>query len=404
VNFRAAGEHFPRLLGEERQFLDAKVRDSQVQVHVRGVPHRRDVAGAVEGGSHAEELPEGGHLARRRQPADVGDVHADKVDQTLADERHVLCRADKQLAQGDGRGALLAHHAQVVDVLRREQVFEEEQAVLLQGLGQPDGLNGGNALVDVVQQFHFVPEGTAQVGEQARRRHNVRRRLPGALLGRVQRVAGAGPVAPVGRVPADRHLAADVAEALLQEAARVLLHLGERGTRSVDVDRHCLAALAAEQLVERHPSPLGLDVPQRLVDATEGVVQHRPAPPVAAQVARLPDVLDAVNVAPEHKGAQILVNGRRHGERPLGEGGAAEAVQAVLAGQNLDDHQADAVRRSQDGLDVGNSHGLGHDGLLGGYGALLGGQSRSLAAGHVRGKAHCSAAHCSAPWPARHAQ
>ena len=38
----------------------------------------------------------------------------------------------------------------------------------------------------------------------------------------------------------------------------------------------------------------------------------------------------------------------------LGEGGAAEAVQARLARQDLDDHQPDAIGRGEDRLDVGD--------------------------------------------------
>ena len=68
--------------------------------------------------------------------------------------------------------------------------------------------------------------------------------------------------------------------------------------------------LAAEQLIERHAGALGLDVPQRDVDAAHRVEQHRPVPPVRADVARLPDVLDLVDVAADEKRLQVFARAR----------------------------------------------------------------------------------------------
>ena len=108
----------------------------QVEVQVRGVADRRDVAGAVPGRAHPEELAEDAQLARRRQPANVRDVDADEVDQAVADQRHVLVLVHEQLAHRDRDHALLAQDAEVVVVLRREEVFQEEQVELLQLLRQ----------------------------------------------------------------------------------------------------------------------------------------------------------------------------------------------------------------------------------------------------------------------------
>ena len=99
---------------------------------------------------------------------------------------------------------------------------------------------------------------------------------------------------------------------------------------------------------------LALDVPERLVDAGHRVVQDRPRAPVGADVRGLPDVLDSVGVLADEERAEVLLDGGDDGERTLGEGGAAEAVESGLVGLDLDDHEPDAVGRGADRLDVGN--------------------------------------------------
>ena len=80
----------------------------------------------------------------------------------------------------------------------------------------------------------------------------------------------------------------------------------------------------------------------------------RPVAPVRADVGGLPDVLDLVGVAADEERLQVLLDGGLDDQRALGEGGAAEAVQARLAGHDLDDDEADAVGRGEDRLDVGD--------------------------------------------------
>jgi hypothetical protein len=62
-------------------------------------------------------------------------MHADVVDQPLADEWHVLGLIDEQFAHGDGDARLLAQQPEVVVVLRRERVFKKEQPKLFQFFG-----------------------------------------------------------------------------------------------------------------------------------------------------------------------------------------------------------------------------------------------------------------------------
>ena len=86
--------------------------------------------------------------------------------------------------------------------------------------------------------------------------------------------------------------------------------------------------------------PLALDVPERHVDAAHRVEQHRAVPPVRADVRRLPDVLDLVDVAADQERLQVLVDGRLHHAGALGERGTAQAVEARLARRDLDDRPA----------------------------------------------------------------
>jgi hypothetical protein len=118
------------------------------------------------------------------------------------------------------------------------------------------------------------------------------------------------------------------------------------------VQRRRLAALAAHELVDGHAGAFALDVPQRLVDAGQRVVEHRATAPVGADVGRLIDILDVVRAAAEEERLEILLDRGHHGQRALGEGGAAEAVQAGLARLDLDHDQAYAVGRGTDGLDT----------------------------------------------------
>ena len=64
----------------------------------------------------------------------------------------------------------------------------------------------------------------------------------------------------------------------------------------------------------------------------------------------------SIGVAADQERLQVLLDGDLHHFGPLGERGTAQAVQARLAGHDLDDHQADPVGGRQDGPDVGDLH------------------------------------------------
>src|SRR3954451_10270212 len=111
--------------------------------------------------AHTKEFTECRQLARDAQSTNRRNVHANEINQTLADQRHIFVLIDKELAHRERRGGLLSHDAKVVVVLRREQVFEEKQVELLQLFSKADRLNGWNTLVHVVQQFDLVAKGDA---------------------------------------------------------------------------------------------------------------------------------------------------------------------------------------------------------------------------------------------------
>src|SRR5262249_61033379 len=90
----------------------------------------------------------------------------------------------------------------------------------------------------------------------------------------------------------DADLHADVPLPLLQQRPGRLLHSLERVAARVAVGVHGLAALAPEELVNGQPGPLAEDVPQGHINAADRVPEHRAVPPVRADEARLPGVLD----------------------------------------------------------------------------------------------------------------
>ena len=118
------------------------------------------------------------------------------------------------------------------------------------------------------------------------------------------------------------------------------------------IARHREAALAPEQLIDRHVGPLALDVPQGLVQAAQRVVQHGPIAPVGAGVGVLPQVLDAIDVPALGEGSEVLVHGGGDGQRPLRKRGAPEAVQSRLAGLDLHHAQPDPLRRRENRFDI----------------------------------------------------
>ena len=116
------------------------------------------------------------------------------------------------------------------------------------------------------------------------------------------------------------------------------------GAAGVGVGVGGFAALAAGELIDGHAGLAALDVPQRLVDAADGVVEHGAVLPVGAVVAGLPDVFDAVGGFAEQERLEVFLDRGLDQVGALREGGAAVAIEAVLVGGDLDDGEAHALR------------------------------------------------------------
>ncbi len=271
-----------------------------------------------------------------------------------------------QLAHRKRRGCLLPDDAEVVVVLRREQVLQEEELELLDVLGKADTLYGRDALVDVVQQLHVPPDGRPQMLEQRHRGANVRHGLeyagrvfrqgpwPRPALGPVGRHTRPLPrpdyafaACAIGLEPGRGHLHPDVVVPVLCKGSDAVLNLPVLGAAGVDVDGRRVPRLPSPQVVYRHAGHLALDVPQRLVDAAQRVVQHGTVAPVRRHIAGLPDVLDVPGVLPDGERPQVVVHRRQHCSGTLGERCAAHPVKLRLRRLDLHDHQTYAVRLGQ---------------------------------------------------------
>ena len=152
-------------------------------------------------------------------------------------------------------------------------------------------------------------------------------------------------------------LAANVAIALLQQLLERIGKLFECPAAGRPVGVHRSAALASQQLVDGQAGPFPQDVPQSRVDPAEGVVQDRSVAPVGTEEGGLPDVLDIPGTLAHQKLLQIDIHGCLHGANPLGEGGAAQAVQLGFAGRDLDYGQPASGGRREDAFDIGDLDG-----------------------------------------------
>src|ERR1035438_215769 len=203
----------------------------------------------------------------------------------------------------------------------------------------------------VVQQLDFVAQFPAADVKEFEGAAGVHGGLEYRLV--VQRLHGGHTVrTAVAGHAGNADLHADVAESLRHEAARGLHYVGEIGAAGVGVTVDGLAAFSARKLVHRHAGLPALDVPERLVHAADGVVQHRAVLPVGAVVTGLPDVFDAVGVLAHQERLQVAFHRRLHQVGALREGGAAVAVETVLVGSDLHHGEPHAFGLALDHADV----------------------------------------------------
>ena len=90
-------------------------------------------------------------------------MHAQEIDQAFFDQQAPFVRAVEQLTHGDGGAAHLADMAEVFDIFRGQDILQEEQLELFHILGEFDRIDWAQALVDIVQQFHFFTHWSAHI-------------------------------------------------------------------------------------------------------------------------------------------------------------------------------------------------------------------------------------------------
>ena len=313
------------------------------------------------------------------------------VDQLLGDQGQALPFRMEQFAHRQRRGRVLPDQAETLFVFGAQGVFQKEQMVRFQFAGQPRGLNGRQPLMDIMEQFDLVAEFVAQMREQFGDRRADRARAPTfpraasarrrprivccrllfrlLLLPPLQaafpvratrlrrpvrrgrgvrgRAVAARPGRGGGFFRAAHAIRADVAgngdlrpdhlEALLHPFADAVFGFDEIAPARMGVGQRALARLAAEQRVDRQSGAFAFDVPERDVDTRQRGHQDRPAAPVRAPKQHLPDVFDAVGVAPDQQGRDML--GKRGGDGQFApvQRGVSHAVQAGFVGQDFHD-------------------------------------------------------------------
>ena len=94
----------------------------------------------------------------------------------------------------------------------------------------------------------------------------------------------------------------------------------------VYVDRRGFACSATQQVVDRHVRHLALDVPQRLVNSRQRIVQYRTVAPVGGDVCTLPDVFDICHVASHQERREIVIHRGLDRGGTLRESSASDAV------------------------------------------------------------------------------
>ena len=118
------------------------------------------------------------------------------------------------------------------------------------------------------------------------------------------------------------------------------------------IERNRGTNLAAQELVNGHAAAFPQNVPKRSVDAAERVVPRYAGTEIGGDVGRLPDVFDLIAVLSDDEGLQVVFQIGGDGMGPLAVGGAADAVKARFAGQDLYDDQVVRAGLGEDHLEV----------------------------------------------------
>jgi len=239
---------------------------------------------------------------------------------------------------------MLTDQPQRVLILGRGRVFEPVETHGFDRLGERGRLARQEAVVHIVKDVQIGAEPGADLGQIAGHVAHVAARVPGFDLGT--------DAAEIGYVMLARALLLRHGVARRWHGGDAALHphslvtqrdvMRDRvhqvfkvGPGGMGVDHRAVAALAAEQLVERHVRQLALDIPQRHVDGADGGHGDRATPEIGAAVEELPDVFAAAWVHADQVGHDVVAEiGCRQGLSVF-ERRVAEAVDA-LVGHDLE--------------------------------------------------------------------
>src|SRR5260221_7747850 len=103
---------------------------------------------------------------------------------------------------------------------------------------------------------------------------------------------------------------------------------------------HRFPILSTSQLINRHASLASLDIPQRLIDTADGVIQYRTISPVGAVIHGLPKIVDPIGGLADEKGAQIFFNSDVYNFGALGERSTSLSIESVPGGDDFHNREA----------------------------------------------------------------
>jgi len=234
-------------------------------------------------------------LARWRDAAHLAQVHPDEVDQALRDQGAPFEGVVEQLTLRQRDGGFVAQLPEpfpsssgMASSRKNRSNGSRARANRMASLGlQP--------FVHVMAELHLKAHPAADGIEQLDRVAHVLPRVQiDAVEGALRRLGWRfGMAAPAVAAA----LAADMGDALGAVFLDVVAQLVQIPAVGVPVDGHALATFAAKQLVQGHPGQLALDVPQRHVNAGDGVVLDRAIAPVGILVHQLPKLFDRMGIA-----------------------------------------------------------------------------------------------------------
>src|SRR5581483_28366 len=99
-----------------------------------------------------------------------------------------------------------------------------------------------------------------------------------------------------------------------------------------------MPAFAAQKFIDGHTRLTALDIPQRLIDAADGVIQNWAVAPVRRVVHGLPQIFNRICGAANQKWFEVEIDSVDNQVSALRKCRAAVTVQAVLIGSDLDDN------------------------------------------------------------------